>query len=535
MAGDPQIIKSFVFEEISEVERTPLVVSLLEVIQYLVEENQKLKDEIMRLKGEKGRPEIKPSSLENVQKDPQTQESAEKQKQRKKNWKKRKNKNLRIHKIEVIKASDIPEGSRFKGYKEYIVQDIEIKLKNTLYYLERWETPEGKYISGQLPPEILEHHFGPTLRSYVLYQYYQQHVTQGLILEHLKEFGVDISEGQINRIITEGHDNFHEEKDNVLKVGLEVSRYVQVDDTQARHKGKNGFCTHIGNELFTWFQSTSSKSRVNFLELLRSGHTDYVLTQEALEYMKQLGLPHDLLSQLEIEKSFPNLPSWEAYLTSVQMTNPLHVRIATEGALVGSILSHGVSKELVILSDDAGQFAILGFLHALCWIHAERTINKLIPFSDASREAHENVRDQIWNFYQDLKSYKQAPSETKKIALAHRFDEIFTQKTCFQSLNLALTRLFKNKKELLLVLDRPEIPLHNNLSENDIRDYVKKRKISATTRSDSGRRCRDTFLSLKKTCRKLHISFWGFLFDRVSKQNSIAPLPDLITAAARGP
>ena len=102
-------------------------------------------------------------------------------------------------------------------------------------------------------------------------------------------------------------------------------------------------------------------------------------------------------------------------------------------------------------------------------------------------------------------------------------------------LNLALKRLYDNKTELLLVLERPDIALHNNLSENDIRDYVKKRKISATTRSDAGRQARDTFLSLKKTCQKLGISFWQYLQDRISHQNNIPPLPELIRAAAQGP
>ena len=118
----------------------------------------------------------------------------------------------------------------------------------------------------------------------------------------------------------------------------------------------------------------------------------------------------------------------------------------------------------MILSDDAGQFQIAGFLNALCWIHAERTIHTLLPFSDANREAQAAVRHQIWQFYQDLKAFKGTPSEKQKGALETRFDAIFTQKTGFQTLNLALKRLYDNKRELLLVLERPEIPLHNNLS-----------------------------------------------------------------------
>lgn len=217
------------------------------------------------------------------------------------------------------------------------------------------------------------------------------------------------------------------------------------------------------------------------------------------------------------------------------LCNERHRRIITEAALVASLISHGINPDLVIMSDDAGQFKIAGFLNALCWVHAERTINKIIAFTDPNRIALESVRSQIWDFYQDLKGYKLAPAEEKKLALEKQFDEIFTQSTGFQSLNLALQRIHENKVALLLVLSRPEIPLHNNLSENDIRVYVKKRKISATTRSDNGRDARDTFLSLMKTCQKLGISFWRYLLDRLSGENVIPQLPQLIRAAAQAP
>jgi len=91
----------------------------------------------------------------------------------------------------------------------------------------------------------------------------------------------------------------------------------------------------------------------------------------------------------------------------------------------------------------------------------------------------------------------------------------------------------RNKQELLLVLERPDLPLHNNLSEGDIREYVKRRKISGGTRSDEGRRGRDTFASLKKTCRKLGVSFWRFLNDRVRGEEEIQALPALIELRAQ--
>ena len=196
-------------------------------------------------------------------------------------------------------------------------------------------------------------------------------------------------------------------------------------------------------------------------------------------------------------------------------------------------MTHGLPQSLGIVSDDAGQFNILD--HALCWIHAERTLNKIIPSNDKEREALQEIREQLWKLYNDLKAYKAAPTEAEKQALAARFDTLFTTKTCDATLNLALKRLHANKSELLRVLERPEIPLHNNLSEQDIREYVKRRKISGSTRSELGRQARDTFTSLKKTCRKLGVSFWQYLKDRTGQLHQIPPLSELIQQRALAP
>lgn len=148
----------------------------------------------------------------------------------------------------------------------------------------------------------------------------------------------------------------------------------------------------------------------------------------------------------------------------------------------------------------------------------------------------ETVQDQIWSLYQDLKSYKNLTfdqQQQQKALLEASFDQIFTQNSCFETLNQLLRRLKRRKAELLKVLDRPELPLHNNASEQDIRELVTKRKISGSTRSDEGRRCRDTFASLKKTCRKLGVSFWEYLTDRVSGQKLIPTLGKIIAQKAK--
>jgi len=517
--------------DIPENEITPLVAALLEVIEQQGEAIQLLRDEIARLKGGKGKPRIYPSRLEKAS--GEVDEDKKAKGKRPGSEKESKTKDLKIHETKVVAAKCVPEGSVFKGYLEYTVQDLKIEVHNVRYRVEYWRTAEGRQVRGELPQEVQGSHFVTTVKSFILYQCYQQHVTRPLILEGLKEWGIEISAGQLDRILTEGKEEFHREKDWILKVGLEVSSYVNVDDTGARHAGKNGYATHIGNDIFAWFASTESKSRINFLELLRAGKTDYVLSEESFFYMQTQGLSDKMISELQEPgvTTIENETLWEVFLEEKGILRDRHIRIATEGALLGAVLARGVSPAIV--SDDAGQFNIL--THGLCWVHAERIIAKLIGFNEAQREAVEKVRSEIWNLYRELKSYKKAPTSESRLNLEEKFDAIFEQQTCFVSLNLALKRLNQNKDELLLVLKRPEIPLHNNASERDIREFVKRRKISGGTRSDLGRQCRDTFVSLKKTCRKLGVSFWDYLLDRVSETYAIPQLPDLILAKAIAP
>ena len=272
---------------------------------------------------------------------------------------------------------NIPEGAEFKGYKPFVVQGLKIKSHNTQYLLATYETADGKYICSKLPEHLNGKHFSPELVSYILYQHHHCGVTQPLLLEQLREFEIDISKGQLSNILIEGKEAFHKEKDRILAVGLEVSNYINVDDTGARHNGKNGYCTHIGNESFSWFESTESKNRINFLKLLRAGHSDFVINMDAICYMQSNKLPQKPLEAIIENRGviFANESQWNDFLAENGIVKDRHVQIATEGVLIGSIIEHGISKHLVIVSDDAGQFNVL--LHALCWIHANRAIDKL--------------------------------------------------------------------------------------------------------------------------------------------------------------
>ena len=208
-------------------------------------------------------------------------------------------------------------------------------------------------------------------------------------------------------------------------------------------------------------------------------------------------------------------------ITALTVT-PDPVRIATEGAVWGSVKAHGLLPDTVILSDDAGQFAI--DRHALCWVHAERLVHKLDTFTDRQHAAQQLLRALIWWFYADLKAYQRdaGPATTVR-QLRARFDRIFRRRTGFATLDRLLERLHANKDELLLVLDRPEVPLHTNGSERDLRPAGDQAQDLRRHPLRSGRACRDAFLGLLLTCAKLGVSFWDYLGHRLGVPGPTLP------------
>lgn len=522
MADSPRDIEALDVGELKE-----LVLRLLEEGAALRAENAALRAEIARLKGLKGRPQLKPSGM-----DKKAAARAKAKAGRKQARRSRGAKRLVIDEERVI-AAPAPPGARFKGYEDYLVQDLVIRPHVLRLRRERWLTPAGETLVAPLPAEIAGH-FGPALRRFVLVLYHQGQTTLARLVSLLHGIGVDISKRHVMRLLNHGQERFTGEAMAVLHAGLETAAWVSVDDTGARHLARNGVCTQIGNDCFAWFATGFSKSRRNFLELLRAGHDDYVINEAALSYMQERNLAGPVIARLAgaEAKRFANEEAWMAHLQRLGIAElkvqPDPLKIASEGALWGAITSHGLLAEGVILSDDAGQFNVGN--HALCWVHAERLIHKLDCFCARQRREKERIRRRIWWLYADLRAYKENPTRQRRRELRRRFEAIFTTHTGFASLDRLLDRLHANKEELLRVLDRPEVPLNTNASENDIRAQVTRRKISGGTRSEAGREARDAFLGLMKTCQKLGIPFWDYLGDRlkIPEAPAVPRLIDLI-------
>lgn len=512
-------------------EQTPLLLALVEMIRRQEAEIQALRDEIHKLKGNTQRPKIEPSRLLQP---PQPQAPASQK--RPGSAKRSKTAQLTIHEDVPLRIEGLPAGTQVEGYRDFVVQDLSIGAHNTRYRRAVYRLPDGTLRVAPRPADV-HGHFGVGLKQFILYQVHQTHVSHARLLEQLAEYGIDISTGQLNAILLNGHEAFHAEKEALLPTARAVCGVLHTDDTSARHRGKNAVCTHLGNEFFASFQTTDSKSRLNFLRLLCQPEERYSLNEEMRTCLELLGASAALQAQVATrgEAVFVGRAAFEKQLDRWKIQSESQRTLVCEAALYGTLLTEEWYADLGLVSDDAPQFKLFGFVQGLCWVHAERKVSRLIPLTPQHQRAVAKVRDQIWKFYERLQAYRAAPCESQRLRLAARFDRLCQQRTGYPALNEALTLLFAKRDGLLAVLEHPHLPLHNNLSENDIREYARLRKVSGGTRSDLGRRCRDTFLSLKKTCRKLGVSFWQFLKDRLSGAAAIPPLSDLLRQAATAP
>lgn len=497
-------------------------------------EHQAVKDELARLKGLPPRPPIKPSGMDKSTGAKKPTIGGDKKAERSSRRRGGQLDRLKIGATVVVKA-DAPAGSRNKGFEDIVVQELSLFPQVTRYRRERWETPEGETIIADLDPAIVGG-YGPNLHRFVLALHFSGQVTCERIVALLNGMGVVISKRQVVRLLTSKLETFRAEDEAVLKAGL-LGAYVTVDDTGARHAGKSGYTTQIGSHNFTTFRTGSSKSRLAFLSRLSGGASLYVINDAALDYMKERNLPLSTIGKFKEHETqiFSSAADWERHLLALGLNalnvTPDPVLIASEAALWGAIHHQGLLSDTVIVSDDAGQFRVGA--HALCWVHAERLVHKLVGSNDKQRNAIEIAKRMIWWFYDALKNYKLAPSAEQAELLRARFDRIFKRaSTGFATLDRLLRRLHRNKDGLLRVLERPEIPLNTNASENDIRTFVTKRKISGGTVSERGRDARDIMLGLAKTCMKLKLSFYDFLGDRLGVPGpKIPPLASLVQPA----
>jgi regulator of replication initiation timing len=512
-----------------------ILLNLIEQLQLEVkelrEENQRLRDENNRLKGEQGKPEIKPSK-----KGITCNHSSEKERQTpKKHSKGSKKASIKIDREEIVKypKDKLPADAQFKGYEEVIVQDITLATDNVLFRKEKYYSPSvGKTYLAELPGGY-EGEFGPGIKTLVLSLYYGGNMTQGKLLEFLEDIGMDISAGYLSNLLIKNHPDFETEKTEVYSSGLGSGPWQHFDQTAARVGGVNYTTNVVCNPLYTVYFTTVKKDRLSVLQGLQNAtELKFIFNQLTSDLLTTFQLPTKWKNALQLlpqetvlgEAEFNTL--LDKHLPKLGSQQRTRIMEAAAIAFYHQQTDWPVVQTLVC--DDAPQFKLLTENIALCWVHEGRHYKKLSPFIACHQKALEKFLDDFWGYYRDLLAYKESPSQQTAEKLRSEFWKLFDTDSGYQQLDERKRLTLLKISELLLVLEHPELPLHNNPAELAARTMVQRRNISYATQTLEGTQAWDTFMSLVATTRKLGISFFEYIRDRISQVGNIPSLATLI-------
>ncbi len=496
------------------------------------EEVQRLRDENNRLKGEQGKPDIKPSK-----KEPSTDHSSEQERHRpKKRRKSSKRDQLKIDREEVLRVEPerLPADAEFKGYEAVVVQDIQIHSDNVQFLKEKFYSPsEGRTYLAPLPSGYVGQ-FGPSLRSLVITLHYATNMTEPKILAFLAYFGVSISAGQLSNLLTKDHQVWHDEKDEIYQAGLQSSDWQHIDDTGTRFDGTNQHCHIVGNPLYTAYFTRPRKDRLTIIDVLQNQtEPQFLLNEQTQTWLETFAVPQwaqAVIAGWPHHQLLPVQPFQALVETHLQRLNDQQQARVFEAAALSVYYSQETIPVVpILLSDEAPQFKFITAEHALCWVHEGRHYKKLTPFLPYHRQLLDDFLTQFWDFYHQLQHYRAAPSDAQAVVLSARFDTLFSTVTGYHDLDKRIAKTKAKKDPLLLVLSYPHIPLHNNPAELAARQRVRKRDISFGPQSPDGLQAWDTFQSLADTARKLGVSFYAYVFDRVSQTYALPPLAHLIS------
>lgn len=506
-----------------------------EIIELLRTENQLLKDENARLKGQHGKPNVKP----NVR---AVDHSSEVQRKEPKTWAKQSKKHLvAINRTCVLElnAGGLPPDIVLKGYEEYDVQDLKLECCNVRFMRAKWYSPStGKTYLATLPSGITGH-FGPGVRALALWLAYTGNMSQADIHALFTSAGLHISTGKICQLLVEGQARFHAEGADVFAAGRASSPWQNLDDTLTRVNGQNQHCYTVCNPLYSFYLTRAGKDRLSVLQVLTGGKPlTYLCNSEALAYMQEMRLSAKLRKQVAAVFPQENLLSEEEMGCALALHFPnlgkKQLKTLREGMAIAAYQAQtGISAIDLLVSDAAPQFEYLTREHALCWIHDGRHYAKLTPKLACYRKLQADFATRYWDFYKELLAYKQQPSPEEALRLREKFDSLFVPNTGYPALDDRIRKSHDYKDKLLMVLHHPEIPLHNNPAELAVRRRVRKRDVSFGPRSDDGKRAWDTFMTLSETAKKLGVSFYHYLNDRLAEINEMPSLVSIINDRAK--
>ena len=500
-------------------------------------ENQRLRDEINRLKGEQGAPAITP----NAPPPPPKNHSSEKERRQPKIWSKdRKMRRIAIDREQVapVDPPSLPLDAVFKGYEDVVVQDVIFRTDNVLFHKEKFYSPSQHQTYLAPLPSGYDGQFGPGIKSLALVFSFGAQMSESKVAELFRNVGVYISDGQVSNLLIKDQATFHKEKDALYEAGLASSPWHHLDDTSTRVNGQNGYCHIVCNPLYTAYFTTATKDRLTIIDVLTNHRPrGFLLNEEALGYVEAFGLSAVRRQQLGQLPAGTRMDAatlqtlLEAAVPGLGPQQRKWIMDATAVAAYHAELEFPVVR--LLICDDAPQFTVVTEELALCWVHEGRHYKKLVPYVPLHRTLREAFVERFWTYYHELLAYRDQPTPEEATRLEREFDALFATVTGYEALDERIARTRTKKGSLLLVLSHPEIPLHNNPAELGARARVRKRDVSFGPRTREGAKAWDTFMTLAETATKLGVSFYHSIHDRVSGLYRLPALADLIAERAQ--
>lgn len=523
-----------------------IITELLNLVEFIVSENntlnetvQRQADEINKLKGEQGKPKIrKQKNNDDEDKDNKDHSSEKERKQTntEKKGKRKKKGNINIDRqvICTINKENLPDDIQFKGYEYTTIQGIIIRSDNVEYKREIFYSASLKKTYIANIPDGHSGEFSHDTKAHVISLYHESKMTQPAIGRFLSAHNTPIAKSTISRMLTDDLEEFHQEKADIITAGLQSTRYQHLDDTGARVNGKNHYTHILCNPFYTAYFTVPRKDRITVLEILCQEELKFSFNLASFQLMTELGLPDKHLSALQDIRP-PDVATRaevdtmlnQLFPSSKKKKQKKNRKIILEAAAIVFYKASPYAIEY-LMCDDAPQFNNIAEYKALCWIHQGRHYKKLKPIVPLNREILDNFTDSFWTFYRELRAYKKAPTIEKAQELSAKFDEIFTEKTGYDQLDERIAKTYAKKAMLLLVLAFPFLPLHNNPAELGARVQARHRDINLQTRNDKGTKGKDTFATLVQTARKLNVTFFEYVKDRLSKKYAMPSLASLI-------
>jgi hypothetical protein len=373
------------------------------------------------------------------------------------------------------------------------------------------------------------------VKSLIITLKHASNVSEPKIHEFLGNIGIFISPATISRILTKNLKTFHQEKADIFRAGLESTIYQQIDDTGAKVNGQNQYVEIFCNPFYTAYFTIPNKDRLSILDILQGNKPrSYFFNEEAFTLLESFGLSNKIISKMRDnaldkvldEKQMQHLIN--GIFHDPNKGRNIRTRIMEAGAIASYHNRTDISVVKVLLSDDAPQFKKLTEEQALCWIHDGRNYKKLEPVVPLHKKELEDFQSRYWNYYRKLLLFRENPTPENAEQLSTEFDGLVSIKTNYQALNVRIEKTKENKYELLLTLKYPEIPLHNNDAELGARTQVRKRDVSLHTMTEEGTKASDTFMTIVQTAKKLGVSAYDYIGDRVSKSFKMPSLAELI-------